>query len=274
MSFGGERVLVTGGSSGLGLALATRLAGEGARLALVARDGARLELARESIMAAFAGASVACAAVDVSDAASVVDAFDRLAGEMGGLDMLINSAGALREGHYEELTGETFRAVMEVNFFGLEAATRAALPHLKRNDGRVVNISSLGGLAGTFGYTAYNASKYAVVGFSEALRFELAPQRVSVHVVCPPEFDSPMVAELNRSRTIENRSHIAMLPEHDIETIAEETLSGVARGRFLIVPGRGARLAAAAIRHLPAVTRKAGDARVRKAYRGPQPPAR
>ncbi len=271
--FSGKGVIVTGGSSGLGRALAERLAADHARVALVARNPARLERARAEILAAVPQATVLTAALDVAETDTLDDEFVRLADELGGIDILINSAGILREGYFEQLSVDAFREVIEINYFGLLRCVKAALPHIQARRGRIVNIASLGGLSGTFGYTAYNSSKFAVVGLSEALRYELAPQGVSVHLVCPPEFESPMVDALDRTRTPENRAHTLTIPKYDIDTIARDTLRGVGRGSFLIVPGSRARLAAGLVRHLPGVSRSLSDARVRRVYRGPpQPP--
>jgi 3-dehydrosphinganine reductase len=266
---GGKRVVVTGGSSGLGLELATRLAADGARIALIARDEDRLEQARERILDSVPDAVLLTASVDVIDDAALAGAFARLANELGGIDVLINSAGILREGHFELCPGSMFREVMDINYFGVLSCTRAALPHLKEARGKLVNVASIGGLAGVFGYTAYNASKFAVVGLTEALYYELTPQGVSVHLICPPEFDSAMVAAMNESRTAENRAHTLTIPKHDVEAIARDSLAGIARGRFLTVPGRRARLAVALMRHLPRLTRTLGTVRVRAVYRGP-----
>ncbi len=265
--FAGRGVVVTGGSSGLGRALAERLAGGGARVALVARNRERLEQARAEIAAGAPTASVICAPLDVGSADGLAEAFDDLAARLDGIDVLINSAGIMREGYFETLPDAAFREAIDVNLFGLVRCTRAALPHLRRMHGRVVNIASAGGLIGVFGYTAYTASKFAVVGFSESLRYELARQDVSVHVVCPPEFQTPMIDALDDSRTPENRAHTLMIPKHDVGRVADETLRGVARGRFMIVPGPRTRLAVGAVRHLPGMGRRLGDLVVARAAR-------
>jgi len=108
-----------------------------------------------------------------------------------------------------------------------------------------------------------------LVGFSEALRVELRPQGVRVHVVCPPEFDSPMIDVLDTVRTPENRAHTLTIPKHSVETIAQEALAGVRRGRFLIVTGRRARAAVLVGRLVPQLTRAVGDWRVSRVYVGP-----
>jgi 3-dehydrosphinganine reductase len=256
-------IVITGGSSGLGLAFGHELARRGARVALVARDVARLEEARAGIHAKVPGAKVEVLSVDVSDAAAVGTAMDRLAAQMGRLDMLVNSAGILREGRFDVLRDEDFRRVMDVNYFGTLRATRAALPHLLASGGRVVNIASVAGLTGVFGYAAYCSSKFALVGLTEVLRVELARAGVRVHLVCPPEFDSPMVEALDRERTPENRAQTLTIPKTTIDVIVRETLAGIARDRFLILPGTWTKLAVFGIRHFPAMTRAVVDMRLR-----------
>jgi len=267
--FRNQRIVITGGSSGLGLALAHALAREGARLTLLARDPLKLDAAASAVQGASPGTSVRVEPVDVADEARVSNAMERIAQSDGGMDMLINSAGILREGYFERLPMSAFRDVMETNFFGLLNATRAALPCLKASRGRLVNIASLGGLAGVFGYTAYCSSKYALVGLTESLRYELQPQGVTVHLVCPAEFDSPMVDELDTYRTPENRAQVRTIPKSSVDTIVKGTLAGIRAGRFLIVPGGLARGAAFSLRHFPGIFRASGDRTLKKVYRGP-----
>ena len=158
---------------------------------------------------------------------------------------------------------------MDINFFGTVNAVRAALPHLKASKGAVVNIASLAGLSGVFGYTSYCASKHAVVGFSNSLRLELEPQGVRVHVVCPGEFDSPMVDVLDQSRTQENRENAMMLPKLGVDVIADDTIRGIESNQDLIIPGRPQRLSATAQRLAPGLVKSLTKRRVAKVYVGP-----
>jgi len=268
--FNGKHVVITGGSSGLGLALAKPLLQQGARVSLVARNRARLEAARQALLIHQPQAQVTWQAVDVTDEPAITAAMAELATAQGGIDVLVNSAGILREGYFETLPVSTFRDVMEINFFGLLNATRAALPYLKASRGRLINIASLAGLSGVFGYTPYCSAKHALVGLTESLRFELEPQGLRVHLVCPGEFDSPMVDELEKSRTPENRAHTLTIPKTGVEAIVSGLLDGVAREQFLIVPGTLAKVAATGMRHLPGVFRAVADRTVKKVYRGPE----
>lgn len=265
-----RRILVTGGSSGLGLALAHALAARGDTVALLARDMRKLEQAAAGIRAATPGARIFTAATDVQDAPSLRSAVDTLAEQMGGVDVLVNSAGILREGYFETLPDAAHHEVMAINYFGTLNAIRATLPQLKLSmHARIVNIASVAGLTGVFGYTAYCAAKHALVGLSEALRYEFAPQGITVQLVCPGEFDSPMVDALDRTRTPENREHTLTIPKASVDLIVRDVVHGMAGTNFLIVPGMLAKLSVFGLRHFPGVSRAVGDARIRRVYAGP-----
>ncbi|MFT3921796.1 MAG: SDR family NAD(P)-dependent oxidoreductase [Myxococcales bacterium] len=257
--------VITGGSSGLGLALAEALALRGQRLVLVARDRNRLERAVATLQSRVPAANVHALALDVTNVQQVHAAFAELPQKHGQVALLINSAGALREGPFEELSDQDARALMEVNYFGALNAIRAALPQLRRTRGRILNIASMAALTGVYGYTAYCGSKHALLGASEALRAELAPQGVRVQVLCPGEFDSPMIEELDRYRTPENRAHTLAIPKTPVPVIVRDTLAGLESERFLLIPGAPARLTAMALRHAPALVRWVGDLRIRTA---------
>lgn len=268
LNFRNQGIVITGGSSGLGLELARHLAKEGARLSLIARDRDRLERAAQELRAQPGGATVRIESLDIRDEAAVQACMQRIADADGRIDMLVNSAGILREGRIESLPLKDFRDVMEINFFGLLIATRAALAYLKASHGRLVNIASVAGLTGVFGYTPYCSSKHALVGLTESLRYEVAPMGITVHLVCPGEFDSPMTDELDASRTPENRAHTQTIPKASVESIALATLAGIRSDRFFIVPGGMTRSVAFAARHFPALTRALGDRTISRVQRG------
>lgn len=268
-----RKVLITGGSSGLGLALALPLLRRGDHVTLVARDPVKLAAAVAGLQQKVSGARVAALSLDVSG--PDVDAgIARAVQAMGGLDLLINSAGILREGYVETLAEEDYRQTLDINFFGALRTIRAALPFLKASGrGHIVNVASVAALTGVFGYTAYCSSKYALLGFSEALRAELAPQGITVQVACPPEFDSPMVEALDQTRTPENQAHTLTIPKLGVATVVDAILAGLDNGPFLIIPGAQTRLMAFGIRCFPGISRRIADRRIRAAYRGPAAPA-
>lgn len=270
--FNGKVVIITGGSSGLGAELARRLVPLGAKLALIARDSAKLEAVRKELMAGRSPApTIGIFSCDVSDPAAVEKTFQAIAAELGPPEVLIVSAGILRESYFEEQTLATFREVMDINYFGTLHCIKAVLPYFKnQGGGRIVNICSMAGFIGTFGYAAYCSSKHAVVGLTEALRQELKPQNIQFHLVCPGEFESPMVDELNKNRTEENRFLVQTVPVLGVKPVADAVMAGLARGQYLIIPGVVARWIQRLNRWWPALSRKIADARVKKVYRGPK----
>ncbi len=267
----GTVVMITGASSGIGAELALRLAGRGALIALLARDEERLERVRDQALAMAApGADARCYICDVTDEDAVRSTVERVAEEMGPPGVLINSAGILTGGYFEELPVEDFRRVMEVNFMGALNAVKAALPHVKKGrDGRIINVSSIAGAMAVFGYSSYCASKFAISGFTESLRQELAPQGVRVHLVLPPETDTPMLRAIQNKRPPENKAVAAMVGGLPVETVAESIVKGVEKRKSVIVPGTRTRLLLRLGRMAPGLTRLASDLAIMRVYKGP-----
>jgi 3-dehydrosphinganine reductase len=260
--FKGKNVVITGGSSGLGLAIAKELAAKGAVITLIARNREKLEAAKAEIEKT--GGKAYVFSSDVSKIESIIETFKKIVSEVGPPDILINSAGILREGYFDKLSLETFREVIETNYFGVLNSIKAALPFIIRQKGRIVNIASVGGLMGVFGYTTYCSSKFALVGLSESLRYEMKPLGVKVHLVCPSEFASPMTEYLNDTRTPENKAHTLTIPKYDIDTMVRDTIRGIEKEKFLIVPGMLCRLTVMGARHFPAITRLVSDLIIRR----------
>ena len=269
--FRSKTVVITGGSSGVGLEMALRLAKRGASLALAARGEDKLEQACEAVRDAAPHAVVQTFSCDVTDNHAVENLF-RDIGEstLGPPHMLMNSAGVLIENYFEKLPLDVFRKTMDINFFGTLHCIRSALPAFREHGGgRIINMSSLSGVMGVFGYSAYCSSKYAVKGLTDTLRVELRPQNIRFHVVCPPEFDSPMVREMDKTRTPENLAMAHMLPVLSAAQVADEIMAGMRADRYEIVPGAIPRAAYFLDKLLPGPSRALTDMAVRKSYRGP-----
>lgn len=183
-SFEGKTVLITGGSRGLGLALARVFADQGARLALCARDEAELARAQAELQAR--GADVFVAPCDVTRRTAVDHFVRRVCERFGQVDVLVNNAGVIEVGPLESMTLEDFEEAMQTHFYGPLYFTFAVMSQMReRRDGRIVNISSIGGLLSVPHLLPYSASKFALTGFSEGLRTELAQDDVYVTTVCP-----------------------------------------------------------------------------------------
>lgn len=177
-------VVITGASEGIGRELALRLAGQGAWLALAARDAARLEAVAAECRAR--GARAIAVPTDVAVEAQCRALIDRTVREFGRVDTLVNNAGVSMWARFDEVTDlEPFHRMMQVNYFGALYCTHAALPYLKQTRGRIVGISSLTGRAGVPTRSGYAATKHAMAGFFDSLRIELADFGVTVTMVYP-----------------------------------------------------------------------------------------
>jgi NAD(P)-dependent dehydrogenase (short-subunit alcohol dehydrogenase family) len=189
----GQVVLITGGSRGLGLALAERYARSGAKLVLAARDQEELITARHTLLDREAIQSpddVLLIPADLTDAAQAAMLVDHTIGHFGRIDVLINNAGIIEVGPVENQPLAAYRRAMATNFFAALHTTHAALPHLLRRnpvhgDAAIVNIASIGGKFAMPHMLPYVASKFALVGFSEGLHAELRHKGVRVTTVCP-----------------------------------------------------------------------------------------
>lgn len=184
-TFAGRACLVTGAASGIGAALTLELAARGCALALVDRD--EQGLAAVSALARERGAAdVSTHLVDLADGGDHLDLAERVVTRHGGVDLLVNNAGVALAGDFERVGLADFDWVMAVNLRAVVAMTKAFLPHLLARPGsHIVNISSLFGLIAPPGQVAYATSKFAVRGFTEALRHELSGRGVGVTVVHP-----------------------------------------------------------------------------------------
>ena len=228
----GSRALVTGASSGIGRELAVQLAGGGADVVVVARREERLKELAEQIVAD--GGRIETIAGDITDRQTRRDAVETAESSFGGLDILINNAGVGALGPFEHSDPDRLRTVFEVNFFALVEMTRLALPLLKRGTNpMVVNVSSILGHRGTPYSSEYSASKFAVQGFSEAIRAELARHGVGVLVV------SPGTTETEFFDAVIERTGDPAWPEHKpvpASHVARQTVRAIRSRRHEIIP--------------------------------------
>ncbi len=233
-----KSALVTGGSSGIGLAIARRLAAQGYAVWLLARRQEGLEKALKAIRQQAPQGEHGILACDVRDSDAVHRAVERMMAQVGVPEWVVNSAGVVRPGYFWELPEEVFRTTMEINYLGTVHVCRAVVPAMMQaRRGHIVNISSVAGFLGVFGYTAYSPTKFAVWGFSETLRSELRPYNIAVSVVFPPDTDTPQLAGEEPYRPPELKALASTGGLLSPEEVARVTLRDAARGRFLILPG-------------------------------------
>jgi 3-dehydrosphinganine reductase len=262
----GAHVLVTGGSSGIGLATARLALERGARVSLIARRADVLDEAAASLRDT--GGTVSVATADVADAAQVAIAISMLTGAHGPVDIAVCSAGQARPGYFQELDPELFRQMMDVNYFGTVNVARAVVPAMiERRAGSVVGVSSAAGLVGVFGYTAYAPTKFAVRGFLESLRGELAPYGIHVGCSFPPDTDTPQLADENRYKPAETKAISGTIKPLSAQRVAKSIVDGIEKERFAIVPDAATKGLAKIVGVAPGLVNKVMDRSARKAQK-------
>lgn len=239
-TFSGKLILITGGSSGIGQALARQFIELGANVYIIARrlenlTSTILELKNKRI---FPYQLVGLISTDVASEKKVQSILDKFMEKVGVPDYVINCAGMVVPGTVTELNADVFHSIMDVNFFGTVNVTKAVLPGMiQRGSGHIVNISSFLGFFASYGYSAYASSKFAVRGFSDVIRAELKPQGIKVSLVYPADTDTPQLAEERKlqSEMIREINEIGGLMSAD--TAASRIIKGVSKGRYIITPG-------------------------------------
>ncbi len=238
--FSGQHAVITGGSSGIGKAVAKSLAQQGANISIIARDGAKLEAAKQEISASMIDAQqkILTISADVTQAKTLELAIQKAIAELGRPQILITSAGIAIPGYFAELSLEIFEKTMAVNYFGSLYAIKAVLPEmLAAGRGQIVLISSGAGLIGLYGYSAYSPSKFALRGLAESLRGELKTKGIKVSIVYPPDTDTPQLVQENKTKPLETKKITASAETWTAEGVAQAIVRGIEQKIFAIAPG-------------------------------------
>ena len=243
--FTGKLALITGGSSGIGYALANQLVEAGASVILLARSQEKLDEAKRALTSQISQPEQLIHAIpaDVTDVESLSMAIEDMAKTIGIPDFIFNCAGVALPGYVEQLKLEVFKWTMDIDYHGTVNVIKLLLPHLlQRGSGHIINFSSMAGVIGTFGYSAYSGAKFAVRGFSDVIRSELTPKNIRVSIVYPPDTDTPQLAFENQFKPYETRELAGSDKPISAAAVARETLKSVSRGKYAIVPGAEAKL--------------------------------
>ena len=237
-----KTAVVTGASSGIGAALARRLAAAGARVVLTGRDGARLDGVAAECGAW--GGHVATVAGDLT-AQATRERVVAVAGELGGgVDLLVHSAGVTMNAPFEELDPTVVRRIFEIDFFAVVELTRLALPSLRERHGAILVISSLTGLVGPPTRSAYAAAKHALHGFFGSLRIEMRTSRVAVTIACPGYVDTPMrFHALLGDGSEQGRDQAAGKKMASADEVAGASLHAAEKRKRMVLIGRDTRRA-------------------------------
>jgi NAD(P)-dependent dehydrogenase (short-subunit alcohol dehydrogenase family)/uncharacterized protein YndB with AHSA1/START domain len=264
-----QRVLITGGSSGIGLAVAEALVAEGAEVALLARNELGLAAAKRRL--AEAGGEAVAVSADVSDREALATAIDKAVDALGGLDVLVTSAASLSFGRFVETDPEDFDATVDTILGGTVDTIREALPHLERSRGAIVAIGSIAGRMPLPGMAAYTASKHGLAGFLDTIRIELEESSSSVTLsqVNPGAVDTPLWNTLESSTGLlpaEPPFPSVYTPESVAEAVLtvirhprdELTAGGLARAQIFLYSTMGS-AGKRAMRTLARLEHTAGD---------------
>lgn len=265
--YAGKKVLVTGGSSGIGRSLALQLAAEGADVAIWARRQSLLDATLAELRAAAQNPAQRFVAmsVDVQDRPAIRDAAGRVIEELGGLDVLVNNSGFAQPVPLDELTDDDIDRMTTVNYMGHVNVTRAFLPHFRaQKRGDICMVTSMLGFMGFYGYTAYCGSKFAIVGFAECLRQELMADKVRVTVFYPPTTDTPGLTRENEVKPAETWAIEGKAVAFSSEAVAKKLMKGVQKGTFTNMIGFSNWAIYYANRWMPGVVRWVIDSDLRK----------
>ncbi len=240
-NFQNKLALVTGGSSGIGLAVSKILAALGANVWILARREDLLKSALEEIkkLAARSDQSFGYLVADVSSWEQVQSVLASFINETGTPDLVINCVGISRPGEFIDLDQEIIHRLMEVNYMGPVHIIKYLLPGMiQRKSGYIMNVSSLAGLGGVYGYSAYGATKYALHGLTDVLKYELKPYNIKFSIVFPPDTQTPgLDADQAYLPAVTRQLNADFGGVMSAEEVAKAMVNGIQKENYFIIPG-------------------------------------
>jgi 3-dehydrosphinganine reductase len=253
--FKGKNILITGGSRGIGLEMAREFAANGANLALIARGKDDLLAAKTALEALGQGIVVRAYACDVTNAETLADYINMIQFELGPLDGVVANSGYCHPGNFHELNLQDFDRQIDTNLRGAIYTVRLALPHLLQNPkgGFVAITSSPAGHMGIFGFSAYGPTKAALSNLAETLHAEYGDRGIRVHLLLPPDTDTPGYREEIKLYPPECRAVLAGGSLLTAEYVAKKLVTGIANNKRRIAVGWEARAMMTVLRLFPGV---------------------
>jgi 3-dehydrosphinganine reductase len=238
LNFQNKLVLITGGSKGIGLATAREFAREGASVFVLARHKDQLTAAVKSLEECRVEKTQKFGLIqaDVTNPDEIKKIASKFLKEDGTPDYLVNCAGVAHPGKFEELDVATFYWMMDVNYYGTVLVTKAFINSMiQRGSGHIVNVSSMGGVVGIYGYTAYSGSKYAVSGFTDVLRSEMKLHGIKVSLVLPPDTKTDQLEYETQFKPAITKWITAAGNLAKPEDVARTILKGIRKNRYIIL---------------------------------------
>ena len=257
-TFTHKTAVVTGGAGGIGQAVAAKLAEKGAHLALIDRNADGLKVVTDRLTAQYPKLKITYYALDLSRLDGVPGVVEKIIADHPKVGLLVNNAGIALNGTIEEISLENFELVLTINFRSQVALVKALLPALKKTKAsHIANVSSLFGLVAPAGQSAYASSKFAVRGFSDAIRMELKPYDIGITTIYPAGVktniakNSVQGAGIDAKKAAANNTHFEKLLKMTPERAAEIIVSGIERKKNRVMVGGVATLFDRIARLLP-----------------------
>jgi len=229
----GKNILITGGSKGIGRAVAREMARRGANVFLVARGRDALEETQRELQRDFPNTRVGMYSADVANRDHVEQAVQAMLGEFESIDGLVNNAGLALPQYFEQAGIEDFERLIQIDYLGSVYFTKTVYPHLKPGS-FITFTSSVAGFLGAFGYTSYCPAKFAQMGFAEALHQECVDKGIQVSVLCPPDTQTPGFDEENKTKPFETMEISKSAKLMNAPDVARIFVDKLLRGRFII----------------------------------------
>ena len=257
---------IPGGSSGIGLAIAQQLFSAGVNVMIFSRDEQRLTSALAEIekFRRYDTTRLDYQQLDVAEIEKVRSVIPEAMETLGVPDILINCAGRSYPRYFQEISYEQFDETMKINLYGIWNVVSVLFPKMKEKGGHIINVSSVAGIIGVFGFTDYSASKFAIIGFSEALRSESKQYGIKVSVLCPADTETPAFEVENRTKPPETAAVSGAGDLFQPEQIARAVMQSLGKNTFLIIPGFMPKVTYYLKRFVPGIVEWVTDSIVRK----------